>query len=604
MADGNILEPRLSFDGQRIVFSFVRCPDGPLDANSISNDVDEGFYHIWTVNTDGSQLRQLTRGPYDDLMPTWLPDGGIVFSSTRRKGYARCFGGQFSRRWHVYTIHRMEADGTRLRILSVHDTNEWFPTVSHGGHVLYSRWDYIDRDAVTHQNLWAMRPDGSNPIAVWGNATSKPHCTFQPQPIPGSEKIVFTASAHHSITAGSIAILDPSLGADGLESITRVTPEIPFPEAESRNIRTYYAAPWPLSEKCFLVAYSPWPLVWEPGANRPDALGIYLLDRSGNRELVYRDPTIGSTNPCPLVARPKPPVLSSERSDNNSSEGEMVLLNVYEGLGNIAPGTIKQLRIIQILPKTTNVANTPPVGIAREENARVVLGTVPVYPDGSARFRVPSLKPILFQALDEDGFAYQTMRTITYVQPGERTSCYGCHENRRTAPGHQVAMALREPVSRIEPGPFDGRPFSYMRLVQPVLDKHCVKCHGPELCEGEMDLTGTPHKGFSKSYWSLCGDRDFWASGTNVKNAAEAWVPRFGGRNQIQVTPPGGLYGARGSRLLKMLRSGHEGVTLDASELRRLATWIDCNAVFYGVYEPEEQARQMRGERVKVQAIQ
>ncbi len=142
-------------------------------------------------------------------MPAWLPDGGIVFCSTRRRGYARCFGPQFSPRWHVYTLHRVQPDGSNLRTLSYHDTNEWFPTVAHNGLIVYARWDYIDRDAVTHQNLWATRPDGTNPVALWGNATPKPHCTFQAQPVPGSHKFLATASAHHSITAGSIVLVDP-----------------------------------------------------------------------------------------------------------------------------------------------------------------------------------------------------------------------------------------------------------------------------------------------------------------------------------------------------------------------------------------------------------
>ncbi|MBM4089577.1 MAG: hypothetical protein FJ276_09130, partial [Planctomycetes bacterium] len=608
LEDGNVLEPRLSYDGREIVFSFVRC-GSPVTSDAIDaldNDVDERFYHIWKVNVDGSGLHQLTAGPYDDLMPTWLPDGGIAFSSTRRRGHARCFGGQFSRRWHVYTLHRMDADGGDLRILSAHDTNEWFPAVSNTGHILYSRWDYIDRDAVTHQNLWAMRPDGTNPIAVWGNATESPHCTFQAQAIPGSGKIVFTASAHHSITAGSIAIVDPSVSDNGQRAIARLTPEIPFPEAEGQDIRQYYAAPWPLSEEFHLVAFSPQPLVWEPGANAANALGIYLLDAWGNRELIYRDPDIGSTNPCPLRPRPMPPVVGSLLPLSPEPEGEVVLLDVYEGLGDVPRGTIKQLRVIQILPKTTHVANTPPIGEAREENARAVLGTVPVESDGSARFVVPALKPILFQALDEDGFAYQTMRTITYVQPGETVACYGCHENRRAAPRNKtpLAIALARPPSAIERGPLDGRPFSYMEVVQPVLTAHCVRCHGPDRCEAGIDLSATPHQSYVKSYWSLCKDRDFWDAGTNPKNAAEALVPRFGGRNKIQVTPPGGQYGARGSRLISMLRAGHEDVRLSRDDLRRLATWIDCNAIFYGVYLPEEQARQLTGEPVGMPDIQ
>ncbi len=606
LSHGNVLEPRLSYDGQRIVFSFVPCrEDGSRwDPNEVNNLVDEGFYHIWTVNIDGSDLRQITHGAYDDLMPCWLPDGGIAFSSTRRRGYARCFGGQFSQRWHVYTLHRMNHDGTDLRLLSAHDTNEWFPTVSNSGHILYSRWDYIDRDAVTHQNLWAMRPDGTNPIAVWGNATNTPHCTFQPQPIPGSSKIVFTASAHHSITGGTIALLDPSISNNGHAALTRVTPEIPFPEAESRDIQQYYAAPWPLSDKYFLVAYSPQPLVWEPGANAHNALGIYLLDTLGNRELIYRDPRIGSTNPCPLVPRPSPPIVSSLLPANNVDQGEMLLANVYDGLGDVPAGSITQLRIIQIFPKTTPIADAPLVGLAREENARAILGTVPIQPDGSARFYVPALKPLLFQALDKDGLAYQTMRTVTYAQPGERISCYGCHDNRHATPRNPQVMALQYPPSSIVPGPLEGQPFSFTQVVQPILNQHCVMCHCPDKNEGDIDLTATPRDGFTQSYWSLCGDRDFWGPGTNLENASAALVPRFGGRNQIEVTPPGGQYGARGSRLIRLLRAGHYDVQLSPQELRQIAAWIDCNAIFYGSYRPEQQAQQLRGEPLAMPDIQ
>ncbi|MBN1342797.1 MAG: hypothetical protein JXQ73_08975 [Phycisphaerae bacterium] len=602
LEDGNVLEPRLSYDAKRIVFSFVRNAGKEYDYNKLDNTTDDGFYHIHEVNVDGTGLRQLTSGPYDDVMPTCLPDGGIAFCSTRRRGYARCFGAQFSRRWHVYTLHRVDGDGTNLRTISFNDVNEWFPTVSNTGLVFYSRWDYIDRDAVTHQNLWATRPDGTNPIAVWGNATSTPHCTFQMQPIPHSSKIVFTASAHHSVTGGSIAIVDPDLGVDGQQAITRITPEVPFPEAEGREINEYYAAPWPLSEKYFLVAYSPRPLVWEPGANHRDALGIYLLDAAGNRELIYRDPDIGSTNPCPLAPRPCPPVIKSGLPDEPEPTGEMVVLDVYEGLGDVPRGTVKELRIVQIFPKSTHVANTPPIGMAREENGRAVLGTVPVEADGSARFLVPARKPVLFQALDKDGLAVQMMRSLTYVQPGERVSCIGCHERRTTAPG--AAVALKRPPSEIKPGPFDGQPFSYVRVVQPVLDKHCVRCHGGDKPKKGMDLTGRPHKEFTRSYLSLCGNQDFIGDGTNPKTAAEALVPRFGARNQIQVTPVGGIYGARGSRLIKMLRKGHQDVKLTTEDLRRLAMWIDCNAIFYGANKVEEQARQLRGEILAMPEIQ
>ncbi len=602
LPNGNILEPRLSYDGKRIIFSFVPCAETPYDPAIINNDSDDGFYHIYEINVDGTGLRKITDGRFDHVMPTYLPDGGIAFCSTRRKGYARCFGKGFSHRWDTYTLHRMNADGTDMRTLSFNDVNEWFPTVSNTGTVLYARWDYIDRDAVTHQNLWASRPDGTNPMAIWGNGTPSPHCTFQMQPIPNSSKIVFTASAHHSIAGGPIVVVDPTIKVDGEVALNRITPEIPFPEAESRDIQEYYTSPWPLSDKYFLVAYSPKALVWEPGANHPDALGLYLLDAFGNRELIYRDPDIGSTNPCPLRARTMPPVIASQLPANPPSTGEVTIADVYQGLGDIPRDTIKEIRVIQIFPKTTPWANTPPVGLALEENGRAVLGTVPVLEDGSSRFIVPAQKPLLFQALDKDGMAYQTMRSLTYLQPGERVSCVGCHESHMTTP--TAPSFLRQEPATIKAGPFDGEPFSYMRVVQPILDKHCVKCHSGEKPKKGINLTSAPEKTFCKSYVALCGKDDFWGPGTNLETAAKALVPRFGGRNQVQITPPGGHYGARGSRLLKMLRKGHSKVKLSDEELRRIAMWIDCNAIFYGVNPPEVQAIQLAGESIPMPELQ
>jgi hypothetical protein len=284
----------------------------------------------------------------------------------------------------------------------------------------------------------------------------------------------------------------------------------------------------------------------------------------------------------------------------------VVLTDIYRGLGAaVRRGEVRELRIVQIFPKGTPVGNSPPIGLAGEENGRAILGTVPVEADGSARFLVPSRRPVLFQALDADGFAVQTMRTITYLQPGERISCAGCHEDRMTAPPPGPApLALRRGPSAIEPGALGGRPFSFMEVVQPVLDRRCVSCHGGAKTEGKVDLTAAPRDAYVRSYVTLCGDRDFAGGGTNPKNAAEALVPRFGMRNRIEVTPPGGMYGARGSRLMKMLREGHEDVVLDPGETRRLAAWIDLNAIFYGVNLPPDQARQLRGERVAMPDLQ
>jgi hypothetical protein len=285
----------------------------------------------------------------------------------------------------------------------------------------------------------------------------------------------------------------------------------------------------------------------------------------------------------------------------------MVVTDVYAGLGDVSRGSIKQIRVVQLFPKTTWLANQPRIGFAGEENARAILGAVPVEADGSARFLVPAGKPLFFQALDEDGFAYQTMRSLTYAQPGERIACAGCHEHRQTAPVGGAPMALQRSASKIEPGELGGRPFSFVEVVQPVLDAHCVRCHGGEKTDGDVDLTATPHQGFTQSYWSLCkGPLDWRTFQTDPQAAQSELVPRFAQRNQVQVTPPGGHIGARGSRLMKLIgRNGeHYDVKLSPAERRALAAWIDLNAIFYGTYDPQEQARQLRGERIAMPEIQ
>jgi hypothetical protein len=598
LPSGHVLEPRLSYDAKRIAFSHVAVPEQriawqSLDVNEKGNG--EYYYHLYEMEIDGTNLRQLTDVKYDDMMPEYLPDGGLAFVSTRRQAYSRCFGSQFGKRWHSYTLFRTGTDTQGLpdakdvTQISFNDVSEWFPAMSPSGLLLFSRWDYIDRDAVTHQNLWSMRPDGTNPAAVWGNATPKPHCMFQAKPILDTNKIVFIASAHHSVTAGPICVVDPSVDANSLDAVTRITPGA-FPEAESMNIPEYYNSPYPLGEDLFLASYSRDKLIFEPRPNPDNALGLYLLDNRGNREVLYRDTKIGATCPLPITPRIVPQSIASNKNETLASQGlgEMNITNIYEGLGNnVKAGSIKKLRIVQIFPKTTVVSNSPRIGVAGEENTRAVLGTVPVEADGSARFLIPAGKPIMFQALDENGFAYQTMRSTTSVMSGEQISCVGCHENRVSAVPLQrnLSIALTKPASRIQETPESGRPYGFVEMVQPILDARCVSCHNDKKPEGGYNLSRTLGKnGFTASYTALCRDPKM--------------IPRYEQRNQIQQSEPGGNIGAIGSGLIRLLRKKHADIELTPEELRRIGTWIDLNAVFYGTYDSSQLSLQQHGKPI------
>jgi hypothetical protein len=244
------------------------------------------------------------------------------------------------------------------------------------------------------------------------------------------------------------------------------------------------------------------------------------------------------------------------------------------------------------LPKTTPHANTPRVGLANASPGKQVLGTTPVEPDGSAYFRAPAGIPLSFQALDERGMAVQTMRSLTYLQPGEQSSCVGCHEHRTTAPAARGAtLAGRRKPSAIAPGPDGSKPFNYAILVQPVLDKHCVECHSGADADGGIDLTGAPAGEFTASYNALAPMVPF----SQWKGTPQD--------NHEPLTRPD-LFGARASKLMAMLLDGHEDVELSDAELERLVTWMDANALFYGTFDPEDQRRQQRGQRIAGPALE
>jgi len=628
MPEGSYLHPEVSFEGTRVYFALCQCDRRPATSWGDPNCLDRR-YHLCVVNADGTQARRLTDGPFDDFSPTCLPNGKLLFSSTRRGGYHRCGRGPC----YVYTLALAEADGSNPHPISFHETNEWDPALLHDGRVIYTRWDYVDRDAVFYQQLWTVQQDGSHVSIYYGNNTYNPVGTWEARPVPGSTKVMATAAPHHGMTAGSIILLDVKKGVDGPKAITRLTPDAPFPESEIQLMRGKpvsqptqfddpqgggwgptgrevaadrkvlreerrwpghcYRSPYPLSERYFLAAYSYDRLRGEAGTNLSNMFGLYLCDAFGNKELLYRDPNISSQWPIPLRLRKKPPVVQMpnrwDGGDTEKDEGTFFVHNIYNSWPQLPDVKIRRIRIVQVLPKTTPHANNPRVGAANASPGKQVLGTVPVEPDGSAYFRAPARIPILFQALDDRGRAVQTMRSLTYLQPGEAVSCVGCHEPRTAVP-QNTKFAKASVPSTIVPGPDGSNPLSYPILVQSVLDRHCVECHNAKKPEGKVILTGEPEGTFTKSYNVLIHHVAYTAWG----------MPH---NNYEPLTEPD-RFGARASRLVELLDKGHYDVKLSDDEWDRLVTWIDANALFYGTFDPKDQAKQQRGERIAGPALE
>jgi len=588
----------MSYDARTAYFAFA----GRTEKKPAFGSPEQRYYHLFALDLGSGDLRQLSDGPYDDTDPCPLPDGGLALLSTRRGGYTRC-----NNPWEpiaVYTLHRMDADGKNLRALSFHETNEWHPSVLHDGRIVYTRWDYVDRSAANYHGLWAANPDGSNPVSLFGNYTSRINACFQPYAIPASQRILFVAGAHHADVGGCLVIvdparasLDPASGSDRFDGLEVLTPEVCFPEGDGKDggwPKSYFYSPWPLSENYFLVAFGYGPMPGMSSGGKNDTTGLYYFDRFGNLELLYRDPAIASMYPIPLVRRAVPPVVASTLDPALGDEGEFMLTDVTRSHFPLpADRAIRHLRIFQVLPKTTPAANDPRIGHANAESARMLLGTVPVEADGSAYFRAPARKPLYFQAVDADGRAAQSMRSVAYLQPGERRGCIGCHEPTGSAAASRRATAFTRGPSMIEPGPEGTRPFCYPRLVQPVLDRHCVACHDGTKGNDKSDLvlTGEPDGQFTRSY-------------NNLKPYLR-WYEWGGASITGAVTRPGRI-GADESRLTKILADATHApkLNLPAEDRQRLYIWLDGNVPFYGTYDKAEQQRQQSGQAVAVPSVQ
>jgi hypothetical protein len=588
---GCAMHPDLSFDGKRVVFAYADHTPAR----------DERQFFLYEINVDGTGLRQITGTDDDPLAgaggrmtvvsedydPCYLPDGGFAFISTRNQGGVRCHNG--GRYCPTYVLYRCDADGSNIHQISFNEASEWDPTVMPDGRILWMRWDYINRPVIPTFGLWTARPDGTAAGHYFGSYTPNPCRICQARPIPGSRKIVATTAGHHTIHAGSLILIDRDVAEDGLEAITRLTPEANFPESEADS-PVSFGSPYPLGEDLFLASFSPDPYPCTMAQYpRPDAYGIYLVDTLGGRELIYRDPEISCFAPMPVRPRPLPPVLPSAVSPSalagnaSPAKGVFYLQDVYQSTQDIPRGTIKRLRVNELIPQPTQ--RVPYSSAVRFEVLKRIVGTVPVDESGSVAFEAPAGVPLQFQALDQNGMAVMSMRTATYLQPGEQASCVGCHEPRTTGPAIRPSPPAGRTVLKLEPpgGPRYEGGLSFAKTVQPVLDRYCIGCHGLTETAGQIDLLGTidaTETNVAQTFQQLLPSTAYaalTAGGRLVK------IAQYGGETWYSRPKD---YFAHAGKLAQLLLEGHQTVEvdLDPQSRRRIIDWLDLNAQFYGTY--------------------
>ncbi len=523
---GGIRDPQVDYDGHTLLFS--HRPAGT------------DFYHLYEIQADGTGLKQLTDGPWDDIEPCRLPDGDLVFVSTRCKRWVSCWYTQ------VATLHRCKPDGSGITAISANIEHDNTPAVMPDGRILYMRWEYVDRSQVEYHHLWTMNPDGTGVSVFYGNMHSWT-LMIDAQPVPGTQSVIASFSPGHGANehAGFATLVSPQQGPDDLASARRLS--------DKGGIRD----PQPLSPDVFLMARGK---------------QILLMNRDGKEQEVYADPDVAVHEPRALRSRPREPVIANRVSPATDT-GQFVLVDVYAGrnMAGVKRGDIKQLLVLEPLPKPVNFSGgmdlTSDYG---SFNLERVLGTVPVEEDGSASFIAPAGRPLFFVSLDANDLSVKRMQSFANLMPGETFTCIGCHEERASAPGtgnrDGSLLALRRPPSVIRK--FEGQPdvLDFQRDIQPLLDRHCVTCHNPKERAGNLNLAAAQSPRFSNAYIALLTRREV-----------------MDGRNGLGNQPPRSI-GSAASPLLGRFSGGHHKVRVTPEEWRRVWLWIEAGAPYGGSY--------------------
>ncbi len=417
-------------------------------------------YHLYEINADGTGLRQLTDGAYDDIEPTYLPDGDIVFVSTRCKRWVNCWLTQ------VAVLYRCDADGENIRPISSNNEHDNTPWPLPDGRLLYTRWEYVDRSQVHYHHLWVANPDGTAQMIWYGNLHPG-IVMIDAKPIPGSDKVVASFSPGHGQRehAGEITIVDPNAGPDA-QSFAR-------PVSQGNHFRD----PWAFSENCFMAAVGPTLVVMDDTGAQQEIFKLPQADRDAGH---------ATARAPPAHRRARASASSPTASIPRQPTGRLVLADIYDGrnMAGVKRGEIKKLLVLETLPMPIHYTG----GMEPDQLRRHL------HPGAHRRHRagrggrlglLRTARPA--QLLLRRAGRERPVRQAHAELP-DRAARRDDQLRRLPRAAHPHAPpsppcrspALRRPPSRIEPIAGVPEVIDFPRDIQPILDALCVSCHGYE----------------------------------------------------------------------------------------------------------------------------
>jgi HEAT repeat protein len=426
--DGYVADCEVSWDGRRVLF----CRRGQ----------ENPWWHVFEINADGTGLRQLTHGPYHDVQPAYLPDGRIVFSSSR-------IGTRDEYHGYLCTaLHVMNPDGSDIHPIAINVGRDNEPAALRDGRVAFSRLEVFYSRLKTELTLHACQPDGTADVvlygperrAFWRRLNTGPRGGDYASNVFATHRIL-RMSQPQSLRDGRI--LCASQGGLVAVGPNRTNETILTPDKNWA-----YTTPWPLPDGRILCAAT------RKAKKSQVDLGLYLVEpETGQRTLVYNDPKQADYEARPLAARPRPPVLVT-RAKRNAFTGRFTCLTVHQTQEDGVPRIGRLVRLIEGLPVVgRHSTQTNPWEVWKNHGGTVarVLGTAPLAADGSFYVEAPADRLLHFQVLDSNRRVLGNQLTWIYTRPGESRSCIGCHEHPDTTPD-----------LRLHPKSQAGRPIRFL----------------------------------------------------------------------------------------------------------------------------------------------
>ncbi len=537
---GDVRNPSVNFESSKIMYSYRKG--------------DEDTFNIYECNIDGSAqtLHSLSDKMFDDFESTYLPNGDIVFISTRCERTVPCW------MLDVGIMYRWFADENVVRPISANVDQDNSPYPTSDGNIIYMKWEYVHKSQHNFHHLWKKSPDASNDMVYFGNDIPG-HLFIDPKEVEGEpNKFVFTFINDHGDRdhRGRVAMINAPANPGDYKAFRFITGQLKSRWLEGEFPYNSYTSPCPVG-KNYILAVS-------------EGKRIVLMDYQGHILKYFDLPKSFKAFPKTHILemfpiRPRVKGLSRpDMADYSEKEATVVLVDAAIGrnLGNLKKGETKKLLVTEILPNLIHLyGGTEPFSLRGAFSYERYLGTVDVEPDGSAHFKVPAGRALSFTSLDKNGNAIKRMHSFTMFAPGTMVSCIGCHENRDMAPPPITGklLALKRAPDSLKPvsGVPQGDVVDFVRDIQPILSKHCVKCHNSTDFKAKVDLSEGHGAMMPISYFYLRTRRQIY-DGYNLNGNFPIYT-----------------FGSGGSDIMKKVDGSHHDVKLSQEEVNRLKIWLD-----------------------------